>query len=222
MKLQSLTTILTAAALAIGATASLQRPSQAQNTTFQCGVWVNGPNAGVPVTYARTPRGVVPIINWVSDHFTDSGYTPMRRCLEVTSRFQSAYNNGTLNYITTGVKNGQPVVCVTSASNGPCSSILFTLKPGTDASRTLQAIFDIQNMGAAAAPLYESESSSIDMKAVLSSARTVEANQINAGDSSAPSASVDQPPAPAAEPAAAPSVTSPAAPPSNPGSGRTW
>ncbi|MBW4495544.1 MAG: COP23 domain-containing protein [Oscillatoria princeps RMCB-10] len=219
MKLQSLTTILTAAALAIGATASLQRPSQAQNTTFQCGVWVNGPNAGVAVTYARTPRGVVPIINWVSDHFSDSGYTPMRRCLEVTSRFQSAYNNGTLNYITTGVKNGQPVVCVTSASNGPCSSILFTLKPGTDASRTLQAIFDIQNMGAAAAPLYESDSTSIDMKAVLSSARTVEANQINAGeDSSAPSAPVAQP----AEPASAPSVTSPAAQPSNPGSGRTW
>lgn len=215
MKPKFVITSLLTAALALGATATMQKPSQAANTSFNCGVWLNGPNAGTPVTYARTPRGIVPIVNWVSEHFSGSGYTPMRRCMEVSGRFQTAYNNGTLKFVTSGIRNGQPVICTSSANGGPCSSVLFTLKPGSDASRTLQSIFNIQMMGAAAPPLYESEASTyIDVNAVLDSAQTVDATQIDGANGSSTPAAQPQP--------SAPSVSEPTSPAPAGGGGPLW
>lgn len=46
-----------AALTALGTTATLNQPSLAQDATFFCGA-----SNGVPVTYARTPRGNVPMI----------------------------------------------------------------------------------------------------------------------------------------------------------------
>lgn len=202
MKMRSLASFFTTAALTLTAVTAFQQPSKADGTTFHCGVWLNGPNAGIPVTYARTPIGAIPIINWVSNQFSGSGYTPQRRCQEVSGRFQSAYNQGTLNYVTTGYKNGQPVVCTSSSNGGPCSMVLFTLKPGSDASRTVQQLFDIRNLSAG--PLYESEDDEIylDMNAFLDEASPVDASQIQgAGGSSATTAPSQ---APAAIPTPAP------------------
>ncbi len=46
------------------------------------------------------------------------------------------------------------MLLVTSNNGGPCSQLLFTLKPGQNASRTLQQLFDLRQ--GAAGPLYES------------------------------------------------------------------
>lgn len=202
MKTRSLASFFTTAALTLTAVAAFQAPSKAQQTTFHCGVWLNGPNAGVPVTYARTPIGAIPIINWVSEQFSGSGYTPQRRCQEVSGRFQSAYDQGTLNYITTGYKNGQPVVCTSSSNGGPCSMVLFTLKPGSDASRTVQQLFDIRNL--ASGPLSESSGRVyLDVNTFLDEASPVDAGAIQgAGASSAP---MSPSPAPAATPSPQPS-----------------
>jgi hypothetical protein len=48
--------------------------------------------------------------------------------------------------------NRMPVVCVSSTNGGECTGLLFTLKPGQNASRTLQQLFDIRQ--GAAGPLY--------------------------------------------------------------------
>jgi hypothetical protein len=200
MKMRSLASFFTTAALTLTAVAAFQAPSKAQEPSFHCGVWLNGPNAGTPVTYARTPIGAIPIINWVSNHFTGSGYTPERRCQEVSGRFQSAYDQGTLNYITTGYKNGQPVVCTSSSNGGPCSMVLFTLKPGSDASRTVQQLFDIRNL--ASGPLYESEDRIyLDMNAFLEEGSPVDPSAIQgAGASSAPTAPSQAPATPTPQP----------------------
>lgn len=110
---------------------------------------------GVPTTAVKTPSGVMPVIKWVSHAFLPSGYTPRARCRDVSARFQTYYDNGMLNYITTGIVNRQPVVCVTDSTGGPCQGILFTLKRGANASRVIQQLFDIR--AGAAGPLYESE-----------------------------------------------------------------
>lgn len=47
---------------ALSITTYFNLPSYAQSTTFFCAV-----NKGVPVTYARTPRGKVPMIRWRDD-----------------------------------------------------------------------------------------------------------------------------------------------------------
>lgn len=111
---------------------------------------------GMPTTFVRTPGGKFPIIHWVSDYFSASGYDPYTRCREVTGRFQRYSDNGTLSYITTGIMNNQPVVCISGYAGGPCQGLLFTLKRGQDASRVVQQLFDLPSR--ATGPLYESGS----------------------------------------------------------------
>jgi hypothetical protein len=109
---------------------------------------------GNPTTVFQAPDSAVPVIRWVSHYFAGSGYDPLTRCNDVSGRFQRFYESGLLNFITTGIVNRQPVVCVTDTNGGPCLGVLFTLKPGQDASRTIQQLFDISY--GAAGPLYES------------------------------------------------------------------
>ncbi len=66
----------------------------------------------IPITYARTPTETVEFIGWQSQAFSNSGYTPERRCQEVTARFQKHSDAGNLRFITTGRMNNQNVMCV--------------------------------------------------------------------------------------------------------------
>lgn len=120
---------------------------------FYCDRGING----IPTTFVKTPQGTYPVIRWVSDYFLSAGYTPMTRCRQVSDKFQFFYDDGRLDYITTGIVNRQPVVCVSGQNGGPCQGVLFTLKPDQSASQTIQKLFDIR-VGAATGPLYESAS----------------------------------------------------------------
>ena len=115
-----------------------------------------GDNNGVPTTFVETQKGTSPVIRWVSSYFSDHGYEPLTRCRQVSSKFQQFFNNGSLNYITTGTVNRQPVICVSNTKGGPCTGVLFTLKQGEDANRVMQNLFDIRS--GAAGPLEESGS----------------------------------------------------------------
>lgn len=129
------------------------QPAPVQRTSFICASGANG----LPTTYAVTTRGQVPVIRWFSDYFSSGGFTPERRCQEVSARFQNFYNSGQLNFIASGYVNGQAVVCATQASGRPCSgaNVLFTLKPGSNAGETVQRLFNIR--AGASGPLYESQ-----------------------------------------------------------------
>lgn len=119
-------------------------------STISCGD-VNG----VPATVVTTKSGKqVPIIYWQSDVFAASGWTPTRRCQEVSSRFQEYHQAGSLEFITTGRMNGLPVICVSKSDGGGCVGLLYTLKPGQNATATLQRVLDIQAKPGAA-PLQE-------------------------------------------------------------------
>ncbi|MDF5718086.1 MAG: COP23 domain-containing protein [Rhizonema sp. NSF051] len=102
---------------------------------FFCGI-----NKAVPTTLIKTSRGEIPLISWISA----SDFTNKSRCQEVSARFQKSYENGTLNYLTAGTLNGQPAICTGDRKNAPCtdSTLLFTLKRGTDPQKTLQALLD--------------------------------------------------------------------------------
>lgn len=115
-------------------------------------------NAGTPTTVVATKTGKqVPIIYWKSTTFSGSGWTPERRCQEVSTRFQTYHEQGKLDYITTGRMNGMPVLCVTSVEGGACEGLLYTLKPGQNATVTLKKLFDIQTKPGTA-PLQETTS----------------------------------------------------------------
>jgi Circadian oscillating protein COP23 len=153
---------------------SMTIPARAGDLKFSCST-----SKGSPATVAQTSRGNVPIIRWVSNTFSDAGYSPEYRCKVVSAKFQEYYKAGTLNYLTTGIANGQPVVCVASTKGGPCSGVVFTLKPGSDPWKTLTRLMDVRVQ--AGPPLNESsagstneESQYIDMTDYLATAPTEE------------------------------------------------
>ncbi|MGA7934325.1 MAG: COP23 domain-containing protein [Kovacikia sp.] len=124
-----------------------------------------------PTTFAATSGGTLPIVRWVSHYFAQSGYDPETRCQEVSGRFDLFYRQGRLNYVTTGIVNRLPVVCVASQIGGPCTGVLFTLKPDENASRVIQQLFDVR--AGASGSLYESESRQyIDIKQYMNDVRS--------------------------------------------------
>lgn len=106
---------------------------------FYCGKVKN-----TPTTLARTSRGPVSVIRWTSKNAFGENYPPEVRCKLVSSKFQEYYTDGTLNFLTTGVQNRQPVICALQAKGGPCS-VLFTLKPGSDPDLTLNQLLSIRD-----------------------------------------------------------------------------
>jgi hypothetical protein len=124
-----------------------------------------------PTTFASTAGGTLPIVRWVSHYFAESGYDPEARCQEVSGRFDLFYKQGRLNYVTTGIVNRLPVVCVASQIGGPCTGVLFTLKPNEDASRVIQQLFDVR--AGASGSLYENESRQyVDMNRYVSDVKS--------------------------------------------------
>lgn len=113
---------------------------------------------GMPTTVVTTNTGKqVPIIYWRSSTFSESGWTPKRRCQEVSMRFQQFHTTNNLKYITTGRMNNMPVICVANSNGGGCAGLLYTLKPGQNATSTLRKLLDIQKK-AGSAPLEETTS----------------------------------------------------------------
>ncbi|MBR8841082.1 MAG: COP23 domain-containing protein [Stigonema ocellatum SAG 48.90 = DSM 106950] len=134
------TRVFAIASLTATTTATINQPSYAVSATFDCGQNQDG----VPVTFAHTQDGKnVPMIRWVSNNYFSEKLNPKQRCQQVSQRFQRNFENGNLRYIKAGVLNGQPVICAAAQKNAPCtdSTLLFTLKRGSDASATARKLF---------------------------------------------------------------------------------
>ena len=136
------TLLITGVIGAIGGMALSARPAAAGTSarSFVC-----GSAAGAPATNVVTADGrQVPVIRWTSSMFNDAGWSPQRRCQEVSARFDMFLKQGRLAYITTGRINGLPVICTTDSRGGACDGLLYTLKPGQNATATLKNLLDIR------------------------------------------------------------------------------
>ncbi len=130
-------------------TLTLAQPStQVTNPTFFC-----GSVDGIPATMARTSTGEMPMVIWDINTIKDPNINLQKQCEEVSNRFQTYSDNGTLNYITSGIMNGQLVACVAPGENEPCSGILFPLSGGSNPRGILQRMFRIRV--ASSAPIAE-------------------------------------------------------------------
>lgn len=180
--------------------ASVQSPVRTSRITFECHT---SATTNLPTTYAITPQGARPLIRWNSEYFSEAGYTPQVRCQQVAAKFQSFADSGQLKYLTAGAVNGQSAICVANTPSSPCtaSTVLFTLKPGSDANERLRKLFNLSAGSASSADiLYESsaqdDSAYIDFDKYLSST-TIErlGYPIASPDTAAPSR-VEQPNSP--------------------------
>jgi hypothetical protein len=130
----SVLTVITA--ISIASAIADTRSTYAQASAFTCAV----DNAGTPTTFAQAQNGTVPIFRWTSGYFDRAGYTPERRCSEVTERMATFKAQGQLSQLTSGVVRGQPVICAGNSCLASGDNILFTLKPGQSANQVLQEI----------------------------------------------------------------------------------
>jgi hypothetical protein len=151
MRLSLLIWVLTSSVLTVASSFVPSDLALAGETKFICGTW-----QGAPATIARTSKGDVPVIRWVSDHFNASGFTAQKRCQMVSAKFQQYYQEGTLKYLTTGRKNGNNVVCVAQSEKGACKGQLFTLKPGSNPGETLKQLMAVRSQASGATPVNES------------------------------------------------------------------
>ena len=129
---------------------SLCTSANAKANYFSCEIISN-----VPTTVANMASGKkVSVIRWVSNTFSNSGWSPSARCNKVSQRFTELNQKGTLRYLTTGRVNGQNVICAAIRKGDRCNDLLFTLKPGQNPTATLHRLFNVQRK-ANAGPLNE-------------------------------------------------------------------
>lgn len=148
MQSKLLTYILTPLFLTAVSNLAFNNFVRAQGTTFECST-ING----VPTTIARTSQKQVAVIRWVSDFGSEAGFTPQKRCQLVSARFQEYYTQGKLNFLTTGRKNGQNIICIAETQGGNCTGQLFTLKPEANPGETLKNLLNVRT--GAGGPLNE-------------------------------------------------------------------
>lgn len=141
-----------AATDAINQPKSYAQTSGTSNSAIKQVKFICGKSNNVSATIAQTQRGNVTIIRWMSGFFSNSGFTPEKRCQAVSDRFQTYYNNGTLKYLTTGQINNQPVICTAKKQGGSCTDVLMTLEPKDDPNQVLRQLLSIRS-GATSAPL---------------------------------------------------------------------
>ena len=134
MKKQVALTILTASAIAV--TSALPVLTQTEvNLTSQLQFFCTegyDPDLKqyIPTTFAqRLQDRKTAIIRWRSDWFKRTGWDQEARCQEVALRFQEAYQEGMLEYLTHGRMNHQSVICATRNYGGSCQKLILTLKP---------------------------------------------------------------------------------------------
>ena len=78
---------------------------------------------------------------WAIPTQLGGGWTPERRCDEITARFETYRQDGLLE-LTTGVENGYDTICVTTQLDPTDCRIVLTVPPGQDPQLTRDLIFD--------------------------------------------------------------------------------
>ncbi len=114
---------------------------------------------GIPTTVVNTQRGKIELIAWKSNTFSGSGWTPQRRCQEITKRFQAFSDRGSLRFISHGFLNGYNIICVAEKINNTNNSYkctediiningkeydgtLITLEPQDDPIQLMKQLFN--------------------------------------------------------------------------------
>jgi hypothetical protein len=105
------------------------------NTRFAC----QSANGQYTVVYnpESQPGKVYP---WANPSAMGGGWTPERRCNEISRRLEAYRPDGLLE-MRTGVENGYNVICVTTQKNSSCR-IVLTVPQGQDPTSTRNRVFE--------------------------------------------------------------------------------
>lgn len=104
-------------------------------------------SGGVWTTFYESPRGLKAYIRWTSDFGGAVGYTPERRCREVSQRLNNHLRTQNPFYLTHGKQDAYPIICVTDFEGGGCKErgLVYTLDPNGK-RRPDEVIIDLLNL----------------------------------------------------------------------------
>ena len=142
---------------------SVSEPAHASATKFYC-----DSSKSVPVTYFRTADGrKKALIRWKSTGF--GIWTPQKRCVEISRRFQRNSEQGTLGSLASGSIKGQRVICAVNSLSELCNdrNVLFALKKDSNADQVMQRMMDRSSLGTASVINQSSNSINIDLDRYL-------------------------------------------------------
>lgn len=126
------------------------KSAEAAPRTFSCqmvsGAWTTLVN--------ESGKSERQLIRWTYDFGGAVGYTPERRCNEVTNRMNLYFSNSG-QFITHGIQNGQKVICTTDRLAKDCINLLYTLKPNKDPKLVLEDLFGVNPSNVQRGPLRE-------------------------------------------------------------------
>ncbi|HEY9693001.1 MAG TPA: COP23 domain-containing protein [Oculatellaceae cyanobacterium] len=134
--------VATSATLNLSAMPTLSQ-SDSNQVKFLCNQ-VFDPASGdrIPATVAWVPERQkhILIVGWKSTYFPK--WNPEKRCQEITRKFQAAYNDGRLDYLTTGEINSYQVICAVTKQGNQCdgNNQLFTIKRHEDPNFVLSKL----------------------------------------------------------------------------------
>jgi hypothetical protein len=147
---------------------------------FQCQTLSNG----VPATVATSPQWQNQprqLIRWLEPLAREAGYTPLRRCREVSNRLNKQFSKGG-QYIGHGYINGNPAICTTNKEGAKCrkEQLLWTLNGNIygfengsggkeSPSQLLDDLFALQDRNVSGRPLKQcgNKSTFVKIMAVL-------------------------------------------------------
>ncbi|NJR19802.1 MAG: hypothetical protein HC785_31845 [Calothrix sp. CSU_2_0] len=126
---------------------SVATNSQPNKVTFYCKeIFDKARNERIPATVAWIPerKNHIRVIGWKSEAFSRHSNS-QKRCEVVTQKFQQFYDNGSLNYLTHGINNGYPVICIipNQAENCNGTNQLFTILPGSKAEIVFEQLMGL-------------------------------------------------------------------------------
>ena len=154
-----------------------EKSSQSDAVKFMCKeIFDTADGTNIPATVAWVPKrqGHIRLIAWKSEYF--SSWSPQKRCASVTKNFQKYYDRGQLDYLSTGKRNGYPVICAAKPGES-CSkdNHLFTIKHGHNPKMVLQRLLGIFE-GDSSTVLYQSSGKQlhVEMENVFDKAPLVE------------------------------------------------
>lgn len=107
------------------------------DTRFTCD-YVDGEYT---VMYYPESQGSGSAYPWAIPSALGGGWTPERRCNEITARLESYRADGLLE-MSTGVENGYDTVCVTTQVDPTDCRIVLTVPPGQDPQVTRDLVFE--------------------------------------------------------------------------------
>ena len=146
--------------------------------SFYCGEFLDKTSGEkIPATIAYVPQRKehISIIAWKSDHIP--AWDAQTRCKTVSPKFQAFYQDGRLNYLGTGINNGENVICAVVEEGQSCNpeDQLFQVKANDNPQAVLEGLTGIIQ-GDSSDPIYQSTGQQIyvSMEELLNSAPAIE------------------------------------------------